>query len=305
MAGKSPLHGDDDELLEQPETGEGAETEIEDEEQPEGDEESEEEGGEEGEEKPEPEADEEDGETVISWADDEEPEEGGPDENKVIRKIRERNKELARENAELRRTQTQQQAPQIDIGPKPKMADFNYDEEAYEAAFDAWKDKKATADRVKAEQEASNEEFQREWQRDLANYDQKKTALAMEDYDEVIAPVRTRLTLAQQSVIVKTASDPAAFSYALGNSETRLAELAKIQDPFKFAAAVARMEGGIKVTKRRKTVAPDRPARGSARVAPAGADTTEQKLLKEAEDSGDRTKLIAYRKKKAAKAKAA
>src|SRR6516164_9292030 len=112
---KSPLHDDDDQLLEQP--GESQDAPAEDDEGEEG-EEGERESGDEGEE----------GETVISWADDEPGE--GENQNSVLRKIRDRNKELARENAELRRNQQQQQQPAEELPPKPKPADFNYDDDA-------------------------------------------------------------------------------------------------------------------------------------------------------------------------------
>jgi hypothetical protein len=298
-AGKSPQRGDDDEPLEQ-----GEEQETEDQEQAAGEEEAEEEeeAGEEGEagaeaeEEAEGEGEEEaEGETVVQWADDE-PEAGEKGDSKVIRRIRERNKELVRENAELRKAVSMPTEPEPDIGPKPRSVDYNYDDDAYEAALDAWKDKKIRADAAKAAQTAQAEEVNREWQGDLARYEAKKQALAMADYDEVIAPVRTRLSLAQQSVIVKVAQDPAAFSYALGGSPTRLAELEKIQDPFKFGAAIARMEGGVKVTKRRKPTTPDRPAQGSARIAAGRGDKKLEKLEAEAEETGVRTDLIAYKK---------
>jgi hypothetical protein len=293
---KSPLHDDDDQLLEQPGESQDAPAEDDEGDEEEGEESQEGDEGEEGEEGERESGDEgEEGETVISWADDEPGE--GENQNSVLRKIRDRNKELARENAELRRNQQQQQQPAEELPPKPKPADFNYDDDAYDRARDEWEEKKQRITAQRDEQQRQTEALNREWQQDLNNYQAKREALAMDDYDEAIAPVRNRMNLAQQSVIVKAAQDPAAFSVALANSETRLNELAKIQDPFKLAAAIARMEGGVKVTKRRKSPQPDRPARGTARIASGGkVDKTEEKLIKDADETGDRTKLIAYRK---------
>jgi hypothetical protein len=130
----------------------------------------------------------------------------------------------------------------------------------------------------------------------LTAFEQKKGRLEFEDRDEAISSVQSSLDLVQQAVIVKAAADPALFLYALSKSEAKRDELAKIHDPIKMAAAVARMEGAVKVTKGRKAPDPDRPARGSASM-PGGTDKQLEKLEKEADRTGDRTKLIAYKKK--------
>ena len=88
------------------------------------------------------------------------------DDNAVIRRIRDRNRDLAKENAELRRAQAAQPPP-IELGPKPTLADADYDEDRFEAELDAWKDRKARIDSVQAEQQAEAATANREWQRDL------------------------------------------------------------------------------------------------------------------------------------------
>jgi hypothetical protein len=106
--------------------------------------------------------------------------------------------------------------------------------------------------------------------------------------------------MVQQAVIVKAAADPALFLYALGKSEAKRSELAKIQDPIKLAAAVARMEGAVKVTTR-KAPTPDRPLSGSSKM-PGSADKEIERLEKKAAaNGGDRSELIAYKAKLAAK----
>jgi hypothetical protein len=102
--------------------------------------------------------------------------------------------------------------------------------------------------------------------------------------------------MVQQAVVVKAAVDPALFLYALGKSEAKRSELAKIQDPIKLAAAVARMEGAVKVTTR-KAPAPDRPLSGSGKL-PQGGDKELEKLEKEADRTGDMTRLINYKREK-------
>jgi hypothetical protein len=144
------------------------------------------------------------------------------------------------------------------------MADCGFDEDEFEAKLEQWKERKAAADQQKAKQDEDNQKINEAWQTDLAAFEQKKGRLEFEDRDEAISSVQSSLDLVQQAVIVKAAADPALFLYALSKSEAKRDELAKIHDPIKMAAAVARMEGAVKVTKGRKAPDPDRPARGSA-----------------------------------------
>lgn len=184
-------------------------------------------------------------ETIVTFEDEPDKEAGeeGDDGGPVIRRIRERNKELARENLELRKAASAA-APVEDLGPKPTIAGFDYDEAAFEEALDEWKERKAKTEQAKVAQEAENERANREWQQDMVTYAARRDALALPDFEDSAEACKSMLNLAQQAVIVKAARDPAALVYALGRSDGRLAELAKIQDPIKFAAAIARMEGG-------------------------------------------------------------
>ena len=56
------------------------------------------------------------------------------------------------------------------------------------------------------------------------------------------------------------------------------------------------------MVKKRKAPAPDRPSSGAARM-PGGVDKQLEKLETEAERTGDRTAVIAYRKKLKAREK--
>src|SRR5436190_7477036 len=165
-------------------------------------------------------------------------------DSRTIRQMRDRLAEQNRELAELR-----SRAPQApaELPPKPTLAELDYDEEAFEQRLDAWKDQKRQLEQAEAERNAQVESATREWQRDLESYTRRRDELALPDFEDAAEAVKTRLTLAQQAVIVKAASDAPAFVYALAHSDTRLAELAKLQDPIKLAAAIARMEGAVKV----------------------------------------------------------
>jgi hypothetical protein len=228
-------------------------------------------------------------------------EEEPPEPNSVIRTMRQQLREKERRIAELEKSS----APQaIEIGEKPTMASCEFDEERYEQELDAWKERKAAADRQTETQAEQSRKANEAWQQDLAAFEGKKAGLEFEDRDEAIETVTASLpTQWHLPAIVKAAQDPALFLYALSKSPAKQAEIAKIEDPIKLAAAVARMEGAVKVTKGRKAPEPDRPLTGSGRM-PSGPDKELEKLEKEAErNGGDRTKVIAYKARLASAAK--
>ena len=239
-------------------------------------------------------------ETIISFDGDEIDEDDKPGDSSVIRRMREELRQAKRELAEVRRVAQQ---PEIEAGEKPTLESCGYDEEEFETELDAWKERKAAAERAGEVREAEAREAQESWQADLRSFEQKKAQHGFADFADAQSRVEDTLNLAQQAVIVKAASDPALFLYAVGKSEAKLAELAKIKDPIKMAALVARMEGAIKVVKRRGAPEPDRPARGSAAM-PGGKDKHLEKLEREAERTGDRTALIEYKRKQRERGKA-
>jgi hypothetical protein len=233
--------------------------------------------------------DEESDETVVAF-EGEEPE--AEPENSTVRQMRQALREKDKRIKELE----QSNAPKpIEVGEKPTLASCDYDEDKFAAELEAYKDREAAAKRQSESQAEQNRKANEAWQADVASFEQKKAALQFEDRDDVIDTAIGSLDLVQQAVVIKAASDPSIFLYALGKSEAKRAELAKIQDPIKLAAAVARMEGAVKVTTR-KAPNPDRPLSGSAKM-PGDADKELEKLQKKALATGDRTELIRYQKR--------
>jgi hypothetical protein len=150
--------------------------------------------------------------------------------------------------------------------------------------------------------EQENRQAQEAWNADLNRYAEQKAKIGVPDYEDAESIVISALNPMQQAVIVKAADNPAAFAYALSKSPSKLTELAKQQDPIKLAVAVAKMEGAVKVVKRKKGPAIDKPVSGSGSM-PGGTDKQLEKLEKEAERTGNRTELINYRKKLEARGK--
>lgn len=235
-------------------------------------------------------------ETVIGFADELEAEgDDRPDDNATIRAMRAQLKESKKRIAELEKAAPA--ATKIERRPKPTLAGNNYDEDAFEADLDAWKAEEEAAERAETEAAEQSRAVNEAWQADLKTYAEKQANLGVEDFEEAEETIKATLSLVQQAVIVKAAADPAALVYALSRSPAKLAELAKQNDPIKLAAAIARMEGAVKVVKKRKGPAIDKPQGGSGKT-PVSGDKAKQleKLEKDAERSGDRTALIKFKK---------
>lgn len=213
-------------------------------------------------------------------------------------------KEMRKQNRELKRQlrQMQQQAPapgpaQIQLGEKPTLEGVDYDTKKYEAELAAWYAKKLKideeADRAKAQAEAEA----RKWQEKLGGYERAKIALGAEDYEDAESAVLTHLSVAQQSIIVAGAKDPALLVYALGKNPAKAASLGAIKDPVEFAFAVARLEAQLKVSERKPATPPETRVTGTGRVS-GGTDATLERLRAEAERTGDYTKVTRYKRDK-------
>ena len=89
--------------------------------------------------------------------------------------------------------------------------------------------------------------------------------------------------------------------YALGKVPAKAAELAKISDPIELAAELARLEGKLTMTKRNAPPPPEQIVRGSAPLS-SQADKHLERLEAEAARTGDRTKVVQYKRQLKAKA---
>lgn len=213
---------------------------------------------------------------------------------KWVKDLRERQRQLARENAELKAklgTPSVQQPPQLP--EKPKLADFDFDEEKFQAAVDGWYAKKREVEAFQASQKAAAEAHQKAVQAVHENYAKSKQALKVKDFQDAEDAVQDQFSQVQQSIVMAGAANPGAVVYALGRNPKKLQELASIKDPVKFAVAVGKLETEVKVTRRTSTKpAPETPLRGNSNASASKA--TLERLQAEADRTGDRTKVAAY-----------
>lgn len=269
-------------------------------------EEQEEESTEEGEEAP---AEPEEGDEVVVSIGDEPAQEDEPPEAaaKWVRDLRKKHQETAKENRELRKEldalKAKPEAEPEQEEPRPQLANFNWDEDEYNAALDKWHEKRVEGAAKRAEAERKKQEegakAQAAWQATLETYGKRKSELKVSDFEDAEAAAQEILSVTQQGVIVSGADNPAVVVYALGKNPKKAKELAAITDPVKFAFAVAKLEKEMKVTPKRTAPLPESTVRGSAPV--AGADATKERLLADARKTGDYSKVTEFNRKQAAK----
>jgi predicted phage tail protein len=252
--------------------------------------------GDEAEEKPEGPGEDE---TVVSLG--AKPEVEAEQESSTFRELRKRLREQERAAREAKAELDRLKAPaKPKLGPKPTLADFDYDDEKFAAALEAHVKQKAAVEAAEAEEKRAQEKQAEEWTQTVHRYRERKTELAAKvaDFDDAEEAVASTLSVAQQSAIMAYAAQPEALIYALGRNEEKLGELAKQKDILKFVATIAKLEAKeLTVTTAKKQ--PPKPAKvvtGATAPATAVASKTLERLEEEAARTGDRSKIHAYQR---------
>ncbi len=246
-------------------------------------------------------ADEEDGELVVTIGDEKpEPDEVPASAPQWVKDLRKENRELKKR---LKASGSDAGTPQRKaLGPKPKLADADYDEAKHEAALDAWYEAKREAE--KAERDATDAQTaqQREWDARLQAHTKAKGALKVKDYDAAEEAVFEELDQTQQGILIGGCGNSALVVLALKQNSKELKRLAAIKDPVKYTFELAKLETKLKTTKRRPATAPEgsveRSNTGGVRTSEAALD----KLRAQAEKTGDYSKVHEYRRKMRARA---
>ncbi|CDY76103.1 Phage capsid and scaffold [Caballeronia glathei] len=223
---------------------------------------------------------------------------------KWVAELRKSHKEVMREKRELQRKVEELQSklppPVPTLGPKPTLDQFDYDEAAFGEAYDAWMQRKAAADAEDQRKVDAQRKELEEVENFKKSYADRKKSLGVDDFDEAEAEVGAILNQTQAGLLMRGADDPAVLVYALSKSPARLMDLAKITDPVKFTAAIAKMEVHLS-TKKTSRPAPE-PRITAERGSGFSASSNQlDKLRAEAERTGDYSRVVAYKKQMAQK----
>lgn len=235
-------------------------------------------------------------ELVVQIGEEESPPQESESAPQWVKDLRKAHREALRENRELKAKAGTPAAPQKPTLPdRPKLSEFDYDEDKFQAAMDSWMTKKSEIDNFETSQRTAQQEAQKQVEATQNAYRESAKSLKVKDFKEAEDEVVTSLSPTQQNLILAGADNASLLVYALGKNPKRLAELAAIKDPVKFAFAAAKLEKDLKTSNRQsEKPAPETPLRSSGPV--VGASKTLERLREEAQKTGDMSKVLAFKR---------
>jgi hypothetical protein len=239
-------------------------------------------------------------EIVISIGEESPPQEEEVRAPKWVRELRKSNREKERKIRELEAqlNASATETKPVALGPKPTLESCDYDSEEHEKKLDDWYEQKLKYDAAEANAAAQRDAEAKEWQDKLNSYAKAKASLKVRDYEDAEAFALDTFNVTQQGIVLQGAENPAHLIYALGKSQKRAKELASINDPVKFAFAVAKLETQLKVTNRKAAASPERTiTSGGGRIS-GSVDSVLERLREEALKTGDMSKVMAYKRGK-------
>ena len=204
-----------------------------------------------------------------------------------VKKVREENRDLKRQLKQRESQQVEQQA----LREKPTLDDHDYDSDAFEQDYAQWLTEKQQVD---AQVHAERQKYQQYHERYKADVDAIKAKAP--DYDEVELSVVDVLSEQKQGLLQMLVDNPAKVVYALGkNSPAQLERLSKLDD-IQFAKQIVLMEMQMSSKTKSRNQNKPKPKTHELEGAAGGADTRLAKLEAEADRTGDRSKVAAYKK---------
>jgi len=163
--------------------------------------------------------------------------------------LRQRQKELARENKQLKQQAATVVAPatpayESQEMPEPTLESCDWDETEFRKQTKEWALHQAKVEEGKAKKLAEQESFAAEMQKKHQSYEARKAEVIKQapDYESAESAVTSALSPATQNMILDLAKDPAAVVLAAGRNKALLSELASLQtNPIKLAAKIGEL----------------------------------------------------------------
>jgi hypothetical protein len=213
-----------------------------------------------------------------------------------VKDLRKQNREQNKENRELRQKvqELSGAASTVELGTEPTLENCDHEPEVFKQRLSDWLEKKRQIeDKQRVESERLKKEHE-DWNTTLESHNQKVSELKVKGANEAAAIAEDSLSEVQQSIIKHGADNSAKVMVALGNNPEMLKTIADIKDNVKFTIAIGKLETKLKTTKRAATK-PESTVKGSAPIS-GGSDKHLEKLEKEADKTGNRSKVVAYKR---------
>lgn len=171
------------------------------------------------------------------------------------KQLRQRQKELARENRQLKSQQQQaavQYEPEVFNEPFPELedADVDFDPAKLKEKVLNWTDKKAKFEAKQQSQKAEFEQLQARYNEKLSDYHAKKETLQKQfpDFGKVEAVVINELPKTVQNAILMYSDDPSLIVLASGRNKEVRDKLSQLQnDPVALGKEIGRLDKVVKV----------------------------------------------------------
>lgn len=241
-------------------------------------------------------------EEVVTFGESETPADEASQETPVIRKIRQADREKAKRIRELEQKlaqQNQQAAPQVNeptVLPKKTLAEFDFDEDAYDQYNDQRIESISAHKRFVEEKqkriEAEKQTIAQIQQRYIEGKSQLK--VAPEKVQEAEDTVVAVFDLERQNMLLKS-KNSARLVLALANDDDQLERLSKITDRDDFNRELGILEGKLS-SKPAKRVAPEPEKMVTSSGGGFSAKTLDE-LREEAARTGDMSKVMAYKRR--------
>lgn len=243
-----------------------------------------------------PKTEEEVGDIVVTFGDDETPEvDDDTPAPEWVKDLRKRNRELSRENADLKKVTAKVDEKPSPLSAKPTLEQAGYDEEKFAKQLEDWTVEKRTHADAETEKEKEVEAQTTAWNSRLGEYNEGKSSFKPEIIEDAEAVAREAFSVTQQGVLIQVlGKNAAAVLVGLAVNEKQLKTLAAESNPIIFAADVARLESIMKTSTKRPKSTPETRVKGSAPS--GGSDRKLEKLEAAAEKSGDRTAVQRYKR---------
>jgi len=242
----------------------------------------------------------EEGQIVVSLGEEEpEEEDGGSEAFKRLRQhTREQAKRIKQQEAELRELQKAKEVEkEVILGKRPELHDdgIDYDGDKFAEKLLEWNARKAEVEAKQRAEREKQEAIERDFQSKVEQYNTAKQSIGVPDYEDAEELAMSTLSKIQQGIIVAHADKPELVIYALGKNQKEAERLAAIADPIRFALAIRDLEKEKLKVSRKPSTAPEKEVTRSASPS-ASVDKHLDKLEAEADRTGDRSKVIAYKK---------
>lgn len=185
----------------------------------------------------------------------------------------------------------------IEVGPRPRLEDFDFDHDAFDAAVDTWLETKQKADNQHAALRREQEEKNREGNKILTDYQGRAKTFAathrISDYEDAQSAVEDELGVEKVSLLIAGSPKAEELIYALHKNPAKLKALAGINNLPRFMYEAATLQKDIKVRQGRKSPPVDAPVRSNG--SSASGDRRLAALEAEAARTGDRSKVVKYK----------